>query len=234
MARYVLPRREGRDFSRRFVGLLVSLARTRVVVADDHPVYREGIAAAIRERPELDLVGEASNGREALVLIRSMRPDVALLDVRLPSLDGTAVMSEVKRGLPGTRVLLLSAVTTGNVVYDAIQKGADGFIAKTASRREICEALTSVARGNTFLSPELTSGIADEIRGRISEPAVLTPREHEILVLVAEGLGVQEIGERLSVSSSTVKTHLQRTYQRLGVSERAAAVAEAMRRGLLA
>jgi two-component system, NarL family, nitrate/nitrite response regulator NarL len=208
--------------------------RITVVIADDHPVYLEGLAGAIRERPDLELVGQAAEGREAIALLRERKPTVAVIDVRLPELDGIAVLADAKRSIPATHVLLLSAVTEGSVVYDAIRDGADGFVAKTATRATICDAIRIVARGETYISPELSGGIAQEIRRQSAPPPrLLTAREQEILRCVASGLKVHEVAAELHLSVSTVKTHQEHIYAKLGVSGAPAAVAESMRRGLL-
>jgi two-component system nitrate/nitrite response regulator NarL len=210
-------------------------SRVRVVVADDHPLFREGIERAVRERPELELVGAAADGREALACIRELEPRVAVLDVRLPGLDGLQVLNAVTRdGIP-TRVLFLSASGDAEVVFRAVQGGAAGYFRKEADRAAILDAIAAVARGGTVIDPELQSGVFDQIRvrGTGEERPILTAREREVLTLMADGLSAPQIAEQLIVALPTVKTHQARLYEKLGVSERAAAVAEAMRRGLL-
>jgi two-component system, NarL family, nitrate/nitrite response regulator NarL len=210
-------------------------ARTRIIVADDHPLYLEGVVGAIRERPEFELVGQAGDGLQALALIREAQPDVAVIDLRLPQLDGIGVLQDVKASMQQTKVLILSWVTTSAVVYDAIERGADGYASKTATRAEICDAIAIVARGESYLSPELGGGIANQIRLRSNaEPQLLSGREHQVLAFMADGLKVHEVAKQLNLSVSTVKTHQEHLYEKLGVSSAAAAVAEAMRRGLLA
>ena len=208
-------------------------ARVRVLVADDHPVFREGIVRAIKDRPELELVGEAADGREALDMVRRLDPDVAVLDVKMPGLDGIQVVNAITRDGLRTRVVLLSAFVEGEVVYGAISSGAAGYLSKDADRQRICEAVSAVARGETVLSPEIQAGIAEQIRARGGDAPPLSARERQVLELIAEGLTVAEIGERIHLSPGTIKSHLQSLYEKLGVSDRAAAVATAMRRGLL-
>jgi two-component system nitrate/nitrite response regulator NarL len=195
---------------------------------------REGLLRAVTGQPALELVGSAGNGREALEQIRRIQPDVALLDVKMPELDGIAVVRAVARdGLP-TRVVFLSAYVDSAVAYRALAEGAAGFLSKEASASAVCEAIVAAARGETVLSPEVQSGIADEIRMRAApERLTLSARENEVLVLIAEGLSAPDIGKQLHLSPATVKGHLHSLYEKLGVKERAAAVAEAMRRGLL-
>jgi two-component system nitrate/nitrite response regulator NarL len=208
--------------------------RVRVFVADDHPLVREGLLRAVGDEPRLELVGSAANGREALEAIRDLRPDVALLDVKMPELDGIAVVRAVAREALDTRVVFLSAYVDSAVAYRALAEGAAGFLSKEASAKAVCEAIVAAARGETVMSSEVQSGIAEEIRLRAApERLSLSARENEVLVLIADGLSAPDIGKRLHLSPATVKGHLQSLYEKLGVSERAAAVAEAMRRGLL-
>jgi two-component system, NarL family, nitrate/nitrite response regulator NarL len=209
--------------------------RVRVVVADDHPLFREGIERAVRERPDLELVGAAAEGREALAAIRDREPHVAVLDLRLPGLDGLQILNAVVRdGLP-SRVLFLSASGDPEVVYRAVQMGAAGYFRKEADREAILDAIAAVARGRTVVDPELQAGVFEQVRlrGTGDDRPILTAREREVLTLMSEGLTGPQIAERLIVALPTVKTYQARLYEKLGVSERAAAVAEAMRRGLL-
>jgi two-component system nitrate/nitrite response regulator NarL len=208
--------------------------RVSVLIADDHPVYRDGLVRAVRGWPELEVSGEAADGRSTLEAIRRDSPDVALVDLRLPDIDGIAVASAVKRdGLP-TRVLILSAYGDDELVHRALEVGAAGYIGKDARRDEIAKAVLQASRGETVLPVAAASAIAREIRSRAgSSAAELTAREQEVLVLLGEGLSAPDIAARLELSTATVKTHLARLYDKLGVSDRAAAVAEAMRSGLL-
>lgn len=211
-----------------------SRERIRVFVADDHPVYRDGLIRSIKERPELELAGEASSGNEALDGIRAVQPDVAILDVRMPGLEGTEVLNAIQRDALATRVVFLSANVEGDVVYRAIAMGAGAYLSKESDRTEIFEAVARVARGETYVPPDLHSGLAAQIRLREREERpVLTPREREILLLTADGYSAPAIASQLHLSPATVKTHLQSLYEKLGVSDRAAAVATAMRQGLL-
>ena len=205
-----------------------------MLVADDHPVYREGIVRAVKERPDLELVAEVATGREALDAIAELRPHVAVLDMKMPDLDGRHVLGAIGRDELPTRVLFVSAYVDSEIVYAAIGGGARGYLSKDATRQQICAAVTAVARGETVFAAEVQTGLAHEIQLRSADAGVLlTPREREILELTAQGFLAPDIGRRLYLSPATVKTHLQRLYGKLGVSDRAAAVAEAMRRGLL-
>ncbi len=208
--------------------------RVRVYVADDHPVYREGVVQAIAQRPEFELVGNSGDGRETLDDLRELKPDVAVLDVRMPSLDGMAILNAIERDGIDTRVILLSASADSGAVYAALAAGAKAFLSKESTRSRICDAVAAVARGDVVLGDDVQAGLADEIRVRAqADRPLLSPRELEILRLTADGGSAPQIGEQLHLSPTTVKTHLKSLYEKLGVSDRAAAVAEAMRRGLL-
>jgi two-component system, NarL family, nitrate/nitrite response regulator NarL len=208
--------------------------RVRVVVADDHPLYRDGVVRALVASGRVEVVAEAEDGRAALEEIRNHQPDVALLDYRLPELDGVEVTHAIIRdGLP-TRVLLVSAFTDSGLVYNALQAGVGGYIAKDARREQIVDAVLACARGETVLPPELASGVASEIRLRATSDApILTDREAQILRLIASGKSLPAIAKELFLGVTTVKSHTQHLYAKLEVSDRAAAVAEAMRRGLI-
>lgn len=212
----------------------MSHARTTVVIADDHPLFRDGLARRVKERPELELIGEAGDGPVALQAIRALCPDVAVLDIKMPGLDGLRVATAVARdGLP-TRIVILSAYVESAVVFKALGAGARAFLAKDSDRRDVCEAIISVARGEVVLPPGVHSGLVDQIRVRAGEDQPsLTARERQVLALIASGASAPQIGRRLHLSTGTVKTHLKNLYEKLGVSDRAAAVAEAMRRGIL-
>jgi two-component system, NarL family, nitrate/nitrite response regulator NarL len=213
---------------------MASSTRTRVIIADDHPLFRDGLARRIKERPELELIGEAADGPAALAAIRELRPDVAVLDVKMPGLDGLKVAAAVTREELPTRLVVLSAYVESAVVFSALAAGVRAFLSKDADRRDVCETIVAVARGEVVLPPMTHSGLVEQIRAHAGKDAPsLTPREWEVLTLIADGASAPEIGRRLHLSTGTVKTHLQGLYEKLGVSDRAAAVAEAMRRGIL-
>jgi two-component system nitrate/nitrite response regulator NarL len=208
--------------------------RFSVLVADDHPVYRHGLVDAIRRRPELELAGEAETGDQALAAMRSLNPDVTVVDMKMPGLDGLDVAKEAARSGVGSHIIFLSAYLDSATIYEAVEAGARGYLSKDSDADAICDAIVRVARGETVMGVETQRAIAEEIRMRApAEPSPLSQREREILRFTAAGESATDIAARLFLSPATVKTHLQRIYQKLGVSDRAAAVAEAMRRGLL-
>jgi two-component system nitrate/nitrite response regulator NarL len=209
-------------------------ARVSVYVGEDHPIYLEGLVRALRQRPEFDVLGSSTDGRRALEEIRRLGPDVAILDENMPGLLGNEVMQAITRDGLTTRVVMLSASVDSRVVFRAVASGVSAYLTKDSDRAAICDAVAAVARGQTVLAPQVQAGLAGEVRLREHEsrPA-LSPREHEILERTASGLSAPDIARDLQISTATVKTHLRNIYEKLGVSERAAAVAEAMRRGLL-
>jgi two-component system nitrate/nitrite response regulator NarL len=208
--------------------------RVRVVVGDDHPLFRDGLVRALSSSGEIDVVAEAEDGSSALALIKEHRPDVALLDYQMPGMDGGEVAAAVVRDELATRVLLVSAHDEAEIVYHALQQGAAGFLPKDSSRSEIVNAVLDCAKGARRAGPRLASGWRSRSAAapRPSGPS-LSAREREVLGMIAHGQSIPAIAEALFLAPSTVKTHVQRLYEKLGVSDRAAAVAEAMRRGLL-
>lgn len=209
-------------------------ALVTAVVVDDHPFYRDGITRGLVQSGHVKVLAEAENGRDGLEALRVHRPDVAVVDYQMPDLDGIAVTRAVVQAELRTRVLLLSAVTEPAVVYAALQEGARGYLSKEARRSEIVDAALRVASGQTVVPTDLTAALVDQIRIRSADNTpVLSERERQVLEGFARGLSIPDVAGELFLGVSTVKTHTQRLYQKLGVSDRAAVVAEAMRRGLL-
>lgn len=197
-------------------------------------MYREGVVSVLRRRAEIDSVAEAATGREAIEVLGRVQPDVALLDVQMADLDGVQVARVITREALPTRALFLSAYYDQEIVYKALAAGAAGYLSKDARGNEIADAVIAVARGETVLGRDIQAAVARRIRQTAEQTApILSTREREVLQLVSAGLSSPEIARRLNLSPTTVKTHLQRVYEKLGVADRAAAVAEAMRRGLL-
>ena len=205
-----------------------------MLVADDHPLYLDGLVAAIERAGDLELVASCSDGQEALRAILEEKPAVAALDHGLPGLEAPGIVEALAQAGSPTRTLIFSARLDGRGVYDAIQAGAAGYISKSWSRGRICDAIRSVADGHSIFAEELHDGMGDEIRrrGALAQER-LTDREREILVRMAQGMSAPTIAGDLYLSTTTVKTHQHNLYAKLGVSDRAAAVAEAMRRGLI-
>ena len=203
-------------------------------VVDDHPFFRDGVARGLTNSGRIRVVGEAEDGAAGVELIRAELPDVAVVDQQMPRMDGVELTRVLTRDKLRTRVLLLSAVTDSAVVFRALEEGAAGYLSKDARRSEIVAAVLDVAAGRTVVPPELAAGLVDQIRLRHSRPAlVLSERERQVLAGFAGGKSIPALAKELFLEPSTVKTHTQRLYEKLGVSDRAAAVAEAMRQGLL-
>jgi two-component system nitrate/nitrite response regulator NarL len=212
----------------------VTATAIRVLVADDHPVYRDGLAHAWRDDPRIEVVAAVGDGHAALAALRELSPDVAVLDLKLPGIGGQELLEIIGSDNSGVRPVILTGYLDSATVYRAISAGAMAFLEKAASMEEITDAIVQVAGGATVISPVAQRGLADALRTQQAEPRpTLTPREIDILTRAADGGTTQDIAGELHISVATVKTHLQHAYEKLGVSDRAAAVAQAIRRGLL-
>ena len=203
----------------------------RLLVADDHPVVRDGLRAMLATQPDMELVGEAATGTEAVELARALRPDVVLMDLQMPKLDGPAAIATLRQQAPEVRVLVLTTFGTDADITRAVDAGATGYLLKDAPREQLFSAIRAAARGESVLSPS----VATRVLGRMRAPAeeALSPRELEILGAVARGLSNKDIGRQLYVSEATVKTHLLRVFSKLGVDDRTAAVTVALKRGII-
>ncbi len=203
----------------------------KVLIVDDHPVVRDGLRGLFAGDPEFEVVGEAENGREAVSRTEVFHPDVVLMDLRMPVLDGVGATREiVERGL-GARVLIVTTYDTDSDVLPAIEAGATGYLLKDTPREELRRAVRAAAAGESVLSPP----VASQLLGQVRQPAggALSDREFEILLTVAKGATNKAIAAELFISEATVKTHLLHIYEKLGVNDRAAAVAAAYERGLI-
>ena len=210
----------------------------RVLVADDQPLVRSGFRMVLDERPDLELVGEAADGDEALRLSRELDPDVILMDVRMPNLDGVEATRRLVAAGARARVLVLTTFDLDEYVYAAIQAGASGFLLKDVEPAELVDAIRVVAAGNSLFGPEATQRLLTRFAGPPASEAAaevehLTEREREILRMLAQGLSNAEVAERLVVSEATVKTHVSSILRKLAVRTRAEAGAAAVRLGLV-
>ena len=205
-----------------------------VVVADDQPLFRAGLTRAIQHHPSLKLVADVADGRAALDVLRDRPPDLAVLDLALPALDGLAVLGAVRRDRLPTRVLLMAGAFGDQDVRRALGLGVGGLFSKRADGAEVLDALLAIARGEQVLDRRVgDGGMIDGRFERDDGTRPITAREHEVLRLMAEGMSGPQIARELFVSPSTIKSHVENLYEKLGVSHRGAAVAEGMRRGLL-
>jgi DNA-binding NarL/FixJ family response regulator len=202
-----------------------------VLLVDDHPVVRQGLRGMLEAEPDLTVVGEASGGAQGVALAQATRPDVVLMDLRMPDLDGAAATAQILALGLACRVVVLTTFESDADILRAVGAGASGYLLKDASREQLADAIRAAARGETVLAPAVATALARQVRAPAG-PA-LSAREREVLGLVARGLTNAEIGRQLFISEATVKTHLLRAYAKLDVSDRTAAVTTAIARGLL-
>jgi two-component system response regulator DevR len=206
-----------------------------VLIADDHELVRNGLKAALRNRPEFNVVGEARDGIEAVKEATRLRPDLVVMDIRMPKQNGIAACRDIRSALPDTRVLMLTSFADDKAVMGAIVAGASGFMLKEVQTAELVQAMITVARGGSTLDPISSASIIDQIRrGQVLTEGQklaqqLTEREQKVLELVAEGLTNREIGERLYLSEKTVKHHVSDILSKLGLARRAQAASFAAR-----
>lgn len=207
----------------------------RLLVVDDHPVVRTGMIALLSEQPDLLVVAEAANGAEALVQAERHRPDVVLMDLRMPVMDGAEATRLLVARPDRPQVLVLTTYDTDADIVRAVEAGARGYLLKDADPAVLADAIRRAARGETVLAPPVAARLADRLRAVPAAPSEshLTAREREVLSLVARGLSNAEIGRELFIGEATVKTHLIRIFQKLGVSDRTAAVTSAYQLGIL-
>jgi DNA-binding NarL/FixJ family response regulator len=207
-------------------------ARVRVLVVDDHPVVRGGVVGWLAAQPDLDVVGEAADGLEALAAVAEHEPDVVLMDLRMPRMDGVTATGRITAAHPGVRVLVLTTYDTDADIVRAVEAGAAGYLLKDTPLPQLADAVRAAARGETVLAPPVAARLVSRMRA----PAVEAPtaRELQVLAGVARGLTNSEIGRELFIGEATVKTHLLRVFAKFGVDDRTRAVLVAVERGLLA
>jgi DNA-binding NarL/FixJ family response regulator len=211
----------------------------RIVVADDHGVVRDGFSALLATQPDFAVVGTARDGSEAVTVCRELSPDVVLMDVRMPGMDGITATRQLVAEAEGPRVLILTTFDLDEYVYDALRAGASGFLLKDVTAERLFDAVRVVAAGDALLAPGITRRLISEFAaqrpttGAPAALAALTPRETQVLRLVAEGLSNQELAARMVVSEETVKTHVSRVLSKLGLRDRTQAVVAAYESGLV-
>jgi DNA-binding NarL/FixJ family response regulator len=208
----------------------------RVVLGDDHTLVRQGLRRSMEAEGSLEVLGEGSTGSEMVRLVEEIDPDIAILDIRMPEMDGIEACRSITSNGGRTQVVMLTAYDDRHFVVEAVRAGARGYVLKTRDAEHLIQAVRLVAAGNMVIDPELVVALAEELstaqeRDRTAE--TLTERELEVLQLLSFGYSNKEIGGRLFISPDTVKTHLEHIYQKLGANDRTAAVAEAMRRQLI-
>lgn len=203
----------------------------RILVADDHPIVRGGIVSLLETAPDMEVVGQASTGLEAVSLALGLGPDLVLMDLRMPGLDGDQATARILAERPDTRVIILTTYESDDSILGAIEAGASGYLLKAAPQEEILAGIRSVARGEVALAPSIAALLVK----RVTAPPTptLSPREAEVLALVAQGLSNPAIAAKLYVGEATVKTHLGHVFEKLDVNDRTRAVTRAMELGLL-
>lgn len=205
----------------------------RVVVADDHPIVRAGIVALLQDADDVEVVGQASDGDAAVAVVLAERPDVVLMDLRMPGMNGDDATAMILEREPGIRVLILTTYESDDQILAAIEAGAAGYLLKAAPESEILAGLRATARGETALAPSAAAALVRRTTGKPTSGPSLSPRELEVLQLVAQGNSNPAIGRTLFLSETTVKTHLGHVFEKLGVNDRTRAVTRAMELGLL-
>ena len=205
--------------------------KIRLLIVDDHPVVRDGLHGMLDGQPDFEVVGEAGDGSEAVNLTETLKPDIVLMDLRMPVMDGVAALGEIKARSPQVQVLVLTTYDSDADILPAIEAGAAGYLLKDSSRQELYDGIRAAARGETVLAPAVAARLVGKMRSPAEEQ--LSSREVEVLQLVAEGKSNGEIAAQLHISQATVKSHLVNIFGKLGVSDRTAAVTAALRKGIL-
>jgi DNA-binding NarL/FixJ family response regulator len=206
-------------------------SRINVLIADDHPVVRTGIRGMLSDQVDFEIVGEAADGTEAIHLVNLLQPEVVLMDLRMPGVDGVAATRAITQANPSCRVLILTTYDTDADIVTAIEAGATGFLLKDAPRAELCQAIRAAANGDALLASTVASRLMNHVRAPRSSS--LSARERAVLQLVARGMTNREAGHELHISEATIKTHLVHIFRKLDVDDRTAAVTVAVEQGLI-
>ncbi|WP_460653548.1 response regulator transcription factor [Kribbella endophytica] len=210
------------------------MVTVRVLVVDDHPIVRSGLTGMLAVTDDIEVVGEAGDGEEALALVESTRPDVVLMDLRMPRRDGVSATGAIVSGYPATKVLVLTTYDTDTDILHAVEAGAAGYLLKDTPHAELLDGIRAASRGETVLAPPVAARLMSRLRTPAPAAAAQpSPRELQVLAAVARGLSNAEIGRELFIGEATVKTHLQRLFTKLDVDDRTHAVTVAIERGLL-
>ncbi len=203
----------------------------RILVTDDHPVVRAGLSGMLSGEPDFEVVGEAQNGKEAVAFVGERKPDVVLMDLRMPEMDGVTAIQHIKSTYPDVHILVLTTYESDADILRAIETGATGYLLKDTPREELFGAIRMVAQGQSPLAPGVAARLMQRVRNPDEEG--LSTREIEVLELVAHGTSNKEIAKQLWVSETTVKSHMLHIFDKLSVTDRTAAVTEALKRGII-
>ncbi len=210
--------------------------KIKILIADDHPVVREGLSAMLSREKGIEVVGEAENGREAIIKTRSLHPDIVLMDLRMPEIDGVEAMRQIKAGNPDVKFIVLTTYDNDEYIFRGIEAGARAYLLKDAPREELFRAIRAVNRGESLIEPAIAGKVLDrlaELSRQVQAPEVLSEREVEVLTLIAGGTSNKLIADTLNIAESTVKTHIQSIFHKLEVNDRTEAVTQAIRKGII-
>jgi len=208
----------------------------KVLITDDHPVVREGLSAMLNKEPDIQVVGEAENGTEAIDKAKELQPDVVLMDLRMPEVDGVEAMRQIRAANPGIKFIVLTTYDNDEYIFKGIEAGARAYLLKDAPREELFKAIRAVYKGESLIEPAVAGKVLDrfaELSRQAQVVDALSEREVEVLKLMAKGAANKEIAAGLCISESTVKTHIQTIFQKLGVGDRTEAVTEAIKKGII-
>jgi DNA-binding NarL/FixJ family response regulator len=208
----------------------------KILIADDHPVVREGLTTMIGREPDFLVVGEAQNGLEAVMKSKELRPDVVLMDLRMPEMDGVEAIRQISIAEPTTKFIILTTFSDDEYIFKGIEVGARAYLLKDAPREELFKAIRAVYQGESLIQPVVASRVLDrfaELSRQAQAPETLTEREVGVLNLIAKGSANKEIATELNISNSTVKTHIASIFQKLGANDRTEAVTQAIKKGII-
>lgn len=208
----------------------------RVLIVDDHTVVRDGLGTMLQRQPDIEVVGDASNGRIAVEMAEKLEPDVVLMDLRMPEMDGVEAMRQIGARQPAVKFLVLTTYDTDEYIFDAIDAGARGFLLKDSSRDDLFKAVRAIYRGESLIQPNVAARLLNrfaEMQRGIDSGDSLSDRELEVLTLIAKGHANKEIAAELVLSESTVKTHVANIFSKLAVNDRTSAVTRALQRGII-
>ena len=212
------------------------MKQIKILIADDHPVVREGLSAMLSREQDIQVVGEAKDGIDAVQKSRQLEPDIILMDLRMPELDGVEAMRQIRAINPGINFIVLTTYDTDEHIFRGIEAGARAYLLKDAPREELFKAIRAVHRGESLIQPVVASKVLDrfaELSRQAQSPETLSEREIEVLHLIAKGTANKEIAAELCISQSTVKTHIANIFQKLGARDRTEAVAQAIKKGII-
>ena len=210
--------------------------KIKIIIADDHPVVREGLSAMLAREEDILVVAEAKDGHEAVKLASEHSPDIVLMDLRMPEMDGVEAIRHLKEQNPEIQVIILTTYDDDEDIFRGIEAGARAYLLKDAPREELFKAIRAVSRGESLIDPSITGRVLDrltKLSQQVQTPEILSDRELEVLTLIARGTSNKEIADTLTISESTVKTHIQSIFHKLEVNDRTEAVTEALKRGII-